>query len=68
MEGLEFKEEWNCKEVINQQIGMEAKVSEGERAEEKVGQELMVVESSKTGTLQEHQLEKLKKGTVMQDV
>lgn len=40
---MEFKEEWNCKEVINQQIGMEAKVSEGERAEEKVGQELLLV-------------------------
>lgn len=51
--------------MINQQISMEAKVIEGERVEEKVGQEhtigesiltkeeLMVVESSKTGTLQE---------------
>lgn len=44
-EGLEFKEWGNCKEVINQPIGMEAKVSDGERAEEKAGQEHTIGES-----------------------
>lgn len=79
-EGLEYREGGNCDVVITQQMGKEAQVSEGVRVEEKTGQEqtggassltkddLMAVESSKTGTAQEKQPKKLKTRPVMLDI